>query len=377
MNWIILASILLFGLFYISICIRLILGTTALSTGNAAIRPFVSVIIPARNEESNIGSCLNAVIHQTYPQTKFEIIVVNDRSEDHTGDIVRTMMHSSSNLQCIDINVLYPKMAPKKYALQQGIASAKGDIILTTDADCRPQSGWISSMVAYFEDNVALVAGYSPLTAAAPASALSSFIALEALGLASVMAGSFGAGLPLTCAGRNLAYRKSVFQSIGGFRATGQFISGDDDLLLHLITENTNYQVRFSIDPHSVVPARPAGSFGEFSNQRIRHASKGLHYRTGLKWSLIGVYLFNLSLLSALFFPTLYPWMLLVFGLKACTEFLLVYRTARIFSQVRLLRFFPVAMFIHIPYVVIFGLWGQFGKFKWKETRYSKTMTGG
>jgi len=373
-NWIILASVLLFGLFYFSICIRLLSGFKALSGGTAETHPFVSVIISARNEEKNIESCLNAVLHQTYPQNKFEVIVINDRSEDRTGDIVRTMMRVSSNLKCLDITSRHPEMAPKKWALQQGITAAGGEIILSTDADCRPQYGWIASMVSFFEEDVALVAGYSPLTAMQSGSVLHAFIALEALGLAGVTAGSFGAGLPLTCTGRNLAYRKSVFQSLGGFRSIGHFVSGDDDLLLHHIAHSTDDRVRFAVDPRSMVPAVPARSFWEFFHQRTRHASKGFHYHTGLKLGLIGVYFFNLSLLTALFFPSVYPWLLLVFGLKVCLEFALLDRTARLFSQCRLLKCFPVAMLIHVPYVVIFGLWGQFGKFKWKETRYSKQM---
>ncbi|MFC1569044.1 glycosyltransferase [bacterium] len=374
MNLIILIFVLSFGVFYIGICIKLLLGINTLSIGKSNACPSVSVIISARNEEINIEQCLDACLNQTYPKDKYEVIVINDRSEDRTGEIIQRMMKKSSNLKCIDITEQHPQMAPKKYALQQGITKASGEIILTTDADCRPQSEWLHSMIACFEEEVALVAGYSPLTANASSSLLHTFIGLEALGLAGVMAGSFGAGFPLTCSGRNLAYRKSVFQEIGGFKDIEHFVSGDDDLFLHLISQKTDYQVKFAIDPASVVPSKPAQSIREFSNQRTRHASKGLHYHWDLKIGLIAVYLFYLSLLSSLGFPSIYLWALLAFGLKSGLEFTLMFRTARLFSQVRLLKFFPIVMWIHVPYVVIFGLWGQFGKFKWKDTRFSKKV---
>ena len=374
MNLIILICLFVFGLFYLMIGVLLFRGIHRLHTGKAAGSPRVSIVLAARNEEENIGACLDTLLSQTYPENKIEIIVVNDRSEDRTAEQIQNRMQKHPNIKRIDIETLHPDMAPKKFALQQGIAKAQGEIIFTTDADCRPQPQWIASMLPYFEPDVALVAGYSPLTAEASPSLLHTFISLESLGLASVMAGSIGAGFPLTCSGRNLAYRKSVFEEIGGFEKIGHFVSGDDDLFLHLITQRTGYQVRFASDPASVVPSRPAGNFREFSNQRTRHASKGFHYHRPLKLGLIGVYLFYLSLLLSLFFPSVYPWALMMFGLKSCLEFALLWRTARLFSQFKVLWMVPLIMLLHIPYVVIFGLWGQFGKFRWKEARYSKKV---
>ena len=372
MNQILLICLVTGGCFYCGVLLWLIYGMTRLKDSTASATPYVSVIIAARNEASNIRPCLEACLNQTYPSSLYEVIVVDDRSRDQTGEIAAALTSRYHNLNVLTVTETHPRMAPKKWALQNGISSARGEIILTTDADCRPSPGWIQSMAACFTSEVALVAGYSPLVQTRKSSLLYYFISLESLGLASVSAGSIGGGLPLTCSGRNLAYRKNVFKEVDGFRTFGHFISGDDDLLLHTIHRNTNYGIRFATDPSSMVPSEAARTFAAFSNQRIRHASKGLHYYSTLKIGLIMVYLFYLSLLISIFIPALFVWALFMLGLKSLLEVTLLRQNAKMFGQTRLLWFYPVAALLHIPYVIFFGLWGQIGRFQWKSERYSK-----
>lgn len=356
--------------FYIVILIRLIRGLSTLDRGKNNETPSVSVVVPARNEENNILRCLEALHAQDYPEGKSEIIIVNDRSTDRTEEIIRTYVKDKSNMHQIKIHETHAHMAPKKWALQTGIQKASGEIILTTDADCIPRPGWIRAMTGYFNDHTALVAGYSPLTLDATPSILHQFVKLESLALAGVMAGSFGAGFPLTCSGRNLAYRKSEFERIGGFKQIAEFVSGDDDLFLHLLQKESRLSFRFAIHAESVVPSRAPESFSHFSNQRVRHASKGLFYKTSMKLALIGVYLLNVGLLISLFFQSLWPWLLVILCAKSAFEFLLIFKTAGLFSQRRLLWFFLPSVILYPPYVVWFGLKGQFGKFKWKNETF-------
>jgi cellulose synthase/poly-beta-1,6-N-acetylglucosamine synthase-like glycosyltransferase len=373
LNHFLLICLCIGGCFYCGVLIWLIYGMTRLNGDTATATPYVSVIIAARNEAVNIQPCLEACFSQTYPSAHYEVIAVNDRSQDQTGEILTALASRHHNLKVLTIHQTNPHMAPKKWALETGISHARGEIILTTDADCRPSRGWIESMTACFTSGVALVAGYSPLAVTRGHSLLQHFIALEALGLASVSAGSFGGGVPLTCSGRNLAYRKSVFHEIGGFRTFGQVISGDDDLLLHAIRRKTGYRVRFATAPSSVVPSEAADTFRAFSQQRIRHASKGLRYDNTLKFGLIAVYLFYLSLLISFFFPSLLRWTLGILAVKSVLELTLLTWNAERFGRTRLLWFYPAAALFHIPYVVIFGFWGQIGRFHWKNQRFSKT----
>jgi cellulose synthase/poly-beta-1,6-N-acetylglucosamine synthase-like glycosyltransferase len=355
-----------FSAFYFAVLVRLQSGFNRLKPGSGVQRPFVSVIIAARNEVEDIGSCFESLVAQDYPADKHEVIVVNDRSVDRTPDIVDEFVRRDNRFQLLTISDTHTEMAPKKWALHRGIEQSRGEIILTTDADCVVKSGWISSMARYFTDEVGLVAGFSPLDRIETPSIFHRLIRLDGLALAGVAAGSFGAGMPLTCNGRNLAYRKSAYEEVGGFSTIGSFISGDDDLFMHLVRQNTCWDMRYNIDPESIVSSRPPVGFIEFVHQRLRHSSKTRHYPVGLTMGLIAVYLFNLFLLTAVFLPKLWPVLIIIFGVKSILEFCLLLRMVRMFRLKGWLRFFPLAALLHVPYVVVFGLWGLLGRFKWK-----------
>ncbi len=352
-------------------------GLFFLKPGKNNLKYFVSIVVAARNEESNIGNCIEALINQTYPSNRYEIIIVNDRSTDQTTAIVDRYRKDYKQIRLINVKDLPPGLSPKKQAIEKGIESAKGEIILTTDADCVPGAGWIEGMVDCFEPEIGLVAGFSPLEKNDKNTIFSKLLTLDSLALAAVAAGSFGLSKPLTCNGRNLAYRKATFQSVNGFKEIQNLISGDDDLFLHLVSKRTKWKVRYAVDNQTIVPSQVLSNFKQFAHQRIRHASKGRYYSTGLKLSLVLVYLFNLLLLvlmpvsliiSRLFLTWLICWLT-----KSFSEFRLVYRFAAIFNYKKALNLFPLAMLLHVPYVVIFGLWGQFGKFQWKEDTFKST----
>lgn len=363
----------LLTLFYCIILIWLIRGLSQLEPGKNEIKPMVSVVIAARNEEKNISTCLKALTTQQYSIDKHEIIIVDDRSEDRTTEIVKEVMEKHSHVRLIGVKKIDPSISPKKWALHQGIAQAKGEIILTTDADCIVQPGWIETLVHHFNKDVGLVAGYSPLVTENPRSLLHRFIALDALALAAVAAGSVGGGYPLTCNGRNLAYRKQTYQQTGGFDAIQHVVSGDDDLFLHQMKEKTNWKMRYAVEKQSVVSSIPPKNFKTFFYQRIRHGSKIQFYNHQMKLGLIAVYLLNLSLLVLLFTQS-WTMFIITLGIKSFFEFLLISKASKIFHQGQSLFIFPLVEILHIPYVILFGAWAQFGKFKWKETIYSSKI---
>jgi len=362
------------GCLYCIILAVFICGFERNPEGVSKERPFVSVVTAARNEAGCIDALIQALLAQKYPGGRFELILVNDRSTDDTGSIMGRYGRASRRLRILHITETHAGMAPKKWALNKGIEAAKGDIILTTDADCVPPPGWIAGMISFFEQDVGLVAGFSPLVLNASGSLLHRFIALESVALAAVAAGSAGAGMPLTCSGRNLAYRKEVFRQIGGFGRIGTLISGDDDLLLHLVRDQTGWRIRYALNPQTFVPSVPARSMGHFSHQRRRHASKGFHYTPLMIVGLLWVYLFNAALVTALFFPSVLPVLVTVFGVKSVSEYLLLLKASRVFRQTGTLRIFPVAVCFHFIYVTVFGLWGQFGRFRWKSERTLKRI---
>lgn len=338
--------------------------------------PFVSVIIAARNEERNIERCIDSLSAQEYPTEFFEVIIINDRSNDSTAQIITDKIESLSNFRSLTIKDLPANTSPKKFALQKGIDASKGEIILTTDADCAPKPGWISGMVeAYSNEKIGMVVGFSPII-------LDSFgikaglSKLDSLSMAAISAGSIGAGYPITCSGRNFSYRRTVFDSIGGFDGLWQYMSGDDDLLLHRAFNN-NINISYSLRPSTFVNSHSYETLNDISNQRRRHASKGFVYyslpgMTGLKIVLPLIYAFNLSIILGLFgIGTNLTLLSSVFLLKSVMEFSLLFVFSSKVNCKGILKYFPLAMFLHPFYVVVYGAWGILGNFTWKgQTNY-------
>ncbi|MCI0513247.1 glycosyltransferase [candidate division KSB1 bacterium] len=379
MTWLDGASILLFTLtgLYLLAMNYLMQGLRRLKRGQATSEPSISVVVAARNEAANITRCVTALLHQRYPVEKFEILVVDDRSTDHTADLVREIARTHSQLKLISITATPPEMAPKKYALATGIQAAKGELIFTTDADCTPLPDWLKITARYFEPAVGLVAGFAPLESrtASRSNWLQKMYGLESLALACVAAGGIGKQRPLTCSGRNLAYRKQVFEAVGGFARIGQHISGDDDLFLQQVAATTNWEIRYVFEAAALVYSPPPANFTLFKNQRTRHASKGRHYQPWLTGVLGGVYLYNfmlwLGLIAFPFLPIQPVFILLVsLALKIAAEFGLLLRGAQLFRKRYLLWVFPLATLAHIPYVVIFGCLGAFKTFQWKDQTF-------
>ncbi len=252
-------------------------------------KPKISVIIAARNEEKHISRCLDHISKQDYPE--YEVIVINDRSTDKTEEIVHNFP-GLKNLKLITVTQLPENIAPKKNALSEGIKAATGEILLLTDADCKADNDWISSTVKCFNPEVGMVVGYSPIDPVNPNSVFENFVAIDSLGLASASAGSAFWGSPITATGRNLAYRKSVFEQVGGFSKIAHFVSGDDDLFLKLV-KNTGWKIAYNLK--GLISTIPPERFENFINQKIRQASKGRHYSP--KIIGIGVILFTFNLL--------------------------------------------------------------------------------
>ncbi|MBN1349330.1 glycosyltransferase [candidate division KSB1 bacterium] len=372
--------LLLLSFFYLTCIFWLRWGLGRLNPGSSSATSTVSVVVAARNEARNIAGCLSALERQSYQKDKLEIIIVDDRSDDATAVVVRRRAENNPQIQLIQITDLVQNIAPKKNALDSGIRSASGEIILVTDADCLPGDNWVQGMVACFDEGVGLVAGFSPLENNGSGSILQRLVALDSLSLACVAAGSIGAGTPLTCNGRNLAYRKRVYEQVGGFSKIGHLVSGDDDLFLHQVRDFTDWKVAYSIAPETTVPTAPPSGLAAFSNQRTRHASKGKHYALPMKTGLALVYLFNCLLFFGLPVCALVSTTCLValsgcFAAKAVSEFALLYKGTSLFKRTKLLSAFPLAMLFHIPYVVIFGALGAFGKFSWKGESFQAQMS--
>ena len=296
-------------------------------------KPTVSVLIAARNEEHNIGRCLEAMSRQDYPDQLREIVVIDDNSTDGTAGIVKSYLDRIKGLRLIDAGELRPGMAPKKSALIKGIHATTGEIILTTDADCEPPPGWITGIVEAFSTETDSVVGYSPLRGAGQMGKLSRF---DGLVSAVISAGSIGLGIAGSAVGRNFAYRRRAWQDAGGFGGSAAGASGDDDLLLQRIARNGG-RIAFAIDPGTFVPARGKASFTDWWCMKRRHFSAGKRYTPSLKVLGSLLYLFNPALIAMFVFAMLGhidPILAAaVWGAKLSVDGLALARGVRLFNE--------------------------------------------
>ena len=338
-------------------------GLGQLSAGRNAESPDVTVVVPARNEAHHIEACLAALAEQTYPGEHTEVIVVDDRSTDDTACRALAWMHRVPGLKVVRA-AGGPFACPKKNALHLGIHSGAGEIILTTDADCIPSSDWITSTVRAFDPDVGMVAGYAPLI---PQSGLlSRLLALQSLVVSALAAGSMGLGFPLTCSGRNLAYRRSAFLDAGGFEPIGHIRGGDDVLLMRRIASGTAWRIRFN--PYASVGSYPHTD-GLYRRQ-TRYQSKAVYYGNSVLPVALSIYIFHLVLAAGPLLAWQQPAFRFSFGLmataKILADWLLLYGAARLFNARQLLKLFPILELLAVPYIVVFCAVGALTPSRWK-----------
>lgn len=343
----------------------------------------VTIIIPARNEEAYIGRCLQAIEKQSYPANLFEVIVVDDHSEDNTAKIVEAFNNPA--IRCISLKdyVRDAINSYKKKAIEIAIAQATGQLIITTDADCFMGPDWLQTMVAFYEK-------YKPVFIAAPVlihtkkNFLSIFQSLDFMTLQGITGAAVNSKMHSMCNGANMAYTKAAFNEVNGFKNIDTIASGDDMLLMHKIFSRYPQKVLFLKSKEAIVQTQAMDNWRGFFNQRIRWASKADKYNDRrILPLLMVVYFLNLFLfllpLSAILFPqkitflewpfSLWQGWLLLMLVKTIIELVFLYPVAAFFGKKNILWWFPVAQPFHILYTIIAGWLGKFGSYRWKDRK--------
>lgn len=248
--------------------------------------PGVSVIVCARNEEENLQDYLQTLLAQDYP--KFEVIVVNDGSEDKTQEVLERYALVSSNLYVTFVPCDAHVISTKKLALTIGAKAAHYDYLLLTDADCRPESRqWIREMVKGFAPRkghgTEIVLGYGAYFE--EDTLLNSLLNYDTLFNGMQYLGMAAAGHPYMGVGRNLAYRRATFFEHSGFRGLLAERAGDDDLFVNKIATRHNTSIVCSRD--SLTWSVPKHTWQEWIHQKRRHLSVSPNYKAGSKWRLV------------------------------------------------------------------------------------------
>ena len=368
---------------YISHGLRFFRGLALLKSGTNEHKFDVSVIVAARNEEKAITGCLEALLNQTYPKGKYEIIVIDDQSTDNTSEIVTSFLQNNSEMTLLKINEPVANWSHKKYALHTGIEKSRGEIILTTDADCIVKPTWIEGMISCFEEDVGMVVGFSQVgTQDEKLTIFEKLQAFDFLSLMTAAAGTIGNNLPWAASGQNLAYRKKAFERVGGFERIRQRPSGDDVLLLQLISTMTDWKIRFAAREDTFVTTRPVKTMGGFINQKRRWASNSvLQVTLNKRFFAFLVVTFTLNALLLVTLPlslflrelSLGPWICLL--AKAGVDFALLVKGAHLFRRHDLLKYFLLWEILQIPYIVVSGILGTTRGFTWKERHYYREST--
>ncbi len=236
----------------------------------------VSLIVCAHDEEHNLRALIPILLEQDHPS--FELIIVDDRSNDGTYDFLLDLTKTEPRVRLVRVTNLPPHINGKKYALTLGIRAARYDVILLTDADCRPGSrGWINTMVSHFKPETSIVIGFSPYVR--KSGVLNSFIRFETFLTAIQYMGLALLGKPYMGVGRNLAYRKSLFLNSKGFNDHLDVTGGDDDLFVNQHGNALNVAV--AIGKETLTHSVPKETWGGYFVQKLRHLSVGRRYRRG------------------------------------------------------------------------------------------------
>lgn len=343
-----------------------------ISGPSVAPATFITVLIPARNEALNISCILDTLLSQNYPADLFEVIVVDDHSTDNTADVVRKypsvkLLLLENFMQAAPIN------SYKKKAIEVGIQQSRGDLIVTTDADCFAPVNWLQNIAAFYEANKPELI-VMPVAINCSNRPIEIFQALDFMTLQGITGAAVHKKMHSMCNGANLAYTRKAFDAVNGFKDIDNIASGDDMLLMHKIAVQFPGGIAYLKSPEVIVQTAPVNTVQEFFNQRIRWASKADQYDDKrITWVLILVYVFNLLLLILLILSLvrtdwfLFKYWILFLFLKIIAEIFFLSPVAKFFNKEGLLFAFPLAQPFHIIYTVIAGWLGKFGSYKWKD----------
>ncbi len=350
--------------------------------GDGQSLPFISIVIAARNEEPTITSCLEQLTRQTYPSQSYEIIVVDDGSEDATASLVTACERRSHKEHGASVKLLKTEgsahSGSKKAALGLGIESARGEIIATTDADCHVSETWLRDVADCYTPEVGMVVGFSQIQ---PPGQLKGLLqGWEGVDFHCLMLGALGSvrmGRPMAASGQNLSFRRQAFIEVGGYSTIRHRVSGDDVLLLQLIRRTGRWNIAFATAKGSFVVHPPAPGISALLSKRTRWASNA-PYQLRMD-PFFFIYLCATFAMSLLLMATsllaiaglMYPlWPFACWTAKLLSEASLVRAGTSLFGRRDLWRYFPLWTLTQPIYLLVVGVLGSVGRFSWKGQQY-------
>jgi len=365
---------------YVTMIIAFIYGFYQLKefeADNRVIEIGFSVIIPFRNEAQNLPQLLTSIKNLTYSKEQFEVLFVDDDSEDDSVEIIRQYLNDSG----INYQILSNQRSsnsPKKDAIKTAIQHAQFDWILTTDADCILPTEWLSTFDSFIQQKSSQMIVGPVSYASIDYSFSEHFQILDFLSLQGSTMGGFGIGKPFLCNGANLAYKKESFLNLHGFDGNDQIASGDDIFLFEKFVKKYPDQVHFLKSTSALVTTSPLKSWKEVIQQRTRWAAKSSSYSL-LFAKLVGllVFLMNLSMIVSFLLLLWNRQNFMVFAivclLKVAVDEQLISATSHFYrGKQKKLRDFGFASILYPFFSVYIAGRSIFVKYTWKGRKFKK-----
>jgi glycosyltransferase involved in cell wall biosynthesis len=356
--WLMIAALLLQAYVYLGIFRYLAVHKAAKDHGTY---PPLTVIIAAKYEVRNLRELLHLVLDQDYPD--FEVIVIDDQSEDGTAQLLEDMQEQYPHLRPMVIHENVREFAGKKLALTLGIKAAKHEILVFTDADCRPASNkWLTRIAETYRDKeTEIVLGFSPYERRD--SLINLVIQFDTFYTALQYLSAAIDGDPYMGVGRNMSYKKSLFFRNKGFAPYLKVASGDDDLFVNRNASTTNTKVQLHED--SFVYSMPKESWGDWFRQKKRHIQSGKYYRKGDKRKLgliwFSNFFFYASIVAGIILVKPFWIALAIFGLRLIIQMTIMGMALKKLKMSFLLAFTPLLdIFYQLVYLPVIGLIGIF-----------------
>lgn len=334
-----------------------------------------SIIVPFRNEAENLPSLLESLSKLNYPNELFEVILVDDASEERLqiADFRPERQRTGKTFQITIIDNIRVSNSPKKDAITTAIQHVKTDWVITTDADCVVPENWLLILDNFIQLNaISMIAG--AVTYNCKNSFLHHFQQLDLASLQGATIGSFGIKKGFMCNGANFAYTKSFFQKLNGFEGNNTIASGDDVFLLQKAVSRHPEKVSYLKSKDFIVATKPVNDWKPLFYQRVRWASKTTSYQIafGKRLGLL-VFMMSLSLVYTfilLLFGIL-PWFFigLLFLIKFAIDTLLIQRTNNFLTQNKL-RYLFLSSLLYPFFSTAVALYSLFGKYEWKGRRF-------
>lgn len=333
-----------------------------------------SVVIPFRNEVINLPQLLTSIQALKYPKHLFEIIFVDDDSEDNSVEIIKDAIGSSANISIIKNE--RKSNSPKKDAIATAIKRANFDWIITTDADCVLPKYWLDSFDEFIQQNQATCIA-APVTFDITSSLLNKFQVLDMLSLQGATIGGFGIKKPFLCNGANFGYTKQLFNNVNGFEGNTNIASGDDIFLLEKMIKKHPKEIYFLKCEDAIVTTTSQLNLNQLIAQRKRWAAKTSSYRnlfgklTGLMVLLMNVTIIISVLLCVFGFLNGRTLFYIVF-IKFNIDTLLIYKAATFYHQKEILKSVIWGFFIYPFFSVYIAFLSVFTSYKWKDRQFKK-----